>query len=302
MTVPHKIPTCTTANLFALAVSVMLTFPAIAQTAPPLDLEMRLDPATRENRFLAVVIDGPNGPRRIEASEWLRPELAGYAQAAAPIIVGLGVPAGPDTPITRGRPGRDALPSARVPGARRLMLVSDDLANSMLLNIADDVDGMTLTFPDGGLKNGPGPELLIAEASLPAGRVSGGCPGVPASGADAIIVSLPDQSEVTLMPEDFIDVGPAGPQVNYGTEEIGRADVRIETLEQLVNLDMRALATIDYFKVYSTVLDLADLGVPDGETVETIVLSSSGEQVETDNGPQLCWTADPILVVGLPPF
>lgn len=278
----------------------LLAAPAAAQTGAPLDLEMRLDPATRETRFLGVVLGrGADAPVRIAPEAWIRPEVTGYAQAAAPIVVAMGQPAAPGLPITPGRPNFDGLPATPIPGDARTALVTDDLANSMLLNIADDLPGLTLTFA-GGLANGPGPDLLIAEASLPAGRMSGACPGVPAPGADTVILSLPGGESLTLTPQAFDDFGPAGPQLNHGTRALGEAAFRIETIEQLRALEMRPLATIDYFKVYATAVDLADLGVAEGATVETVTLSSSGDMVDTDDGPRLCWTADPILVVGLP--
>lgn len=281
------------------AVLAALVGPAVAQTAPPLDVVTELDPATGENRFRSVLVGRGGEPRAHTPDEWIRPELVGYAQAASPIVVALGVPAGPGVPITRGVANRDGLPSEPVPGAERAGLVTDDLVNSMLLNIADDMDGMTLRFPDGGLVNGPGPELLIVEASLPAGRVSGGCPGVPAPGADPMVVSLPGGEGVTVPAESFIDFGPAGPQLNHGTDEMAEASFRIESVERLALLDMRPLATIDYFKAYATAFDLSDLGLAEGDVAETVVLRSTGEMVETDDGPRLCWTADPILVVGL---
>ncbi|GFE63152.1 hypothetical protein [Litoreibacter roseus] len=276
----------------------VLSAPALAQTGPPLDLEMHLDPVTHENRFEAVVIERNGIAVRLTTDTWLRPKVTGYAQAAAPIVVALGVPAGPNVPVTRNVAVTEGLPDIPVPGGDRAALVTDDLANSMLLNIADDLDGLTLAFPD-GLVNGPGPDILIAKASLPSGRISGGCPGVPASGADAMVISVTAGGEITLAPEAFIDFGPAGPQLNHGTRELGEAEFRIETLTQLAELEMRPLATIEYFKVYATTVNLSDLGIAEGASVETITLSSTREMVETDNGQQLCWTADPILVVGL---
>ena len=261
---------------------------------------MELDPATRENRIRALVVERGGELVSYPPDAWVRPELAGYAQAASPIVVAFGVPAGPGVPVTRGMANRDGLPSEALPGEARAGLVTDELANSMLLNIADDVDGMTLRFPGDGLRNGPGPDLVILEASLPAGRVSGGCPGVPAPGADPMVVSLPGGEGMTVPAESFVDFGPAGPQLNQGTDAIADAAFRLETVEQLRELEMRPLATIDYFKVYATGVDLSDVGVPEGEAVETVVLRSTGEMVETDDGPRLCWTADPILVVGLP--
>lgn len=276
----------------------VLCAPALAQTAPPLDLEMRLDPSTRQNRFEAVVIERNGAPVRLATDTWLRPQVTGYAQAFAAIVVAFGVPAGPNAPVTRNVAATEGLPDIPVPGGDRAALVVDDLANSMLLNIADDVVGLTLAF-EGGLANGPGPDLLIAEASLPAGRMSGGWPGVPAPGADAMVIGVPAGGEITLTPEAFIDFGPAGPQLNHGTRDLGEAEFRIETLAQLAELEMRPLAAIDYFKVYATTVDLSDLGIAEGASVETIVLSSAGEMVDTDKGPQLCWIADPILIVGL---
>ncbi|MEM7566264.1 MAG: hypothetical protein AAF321_03435 [Pseudomonadota bacterium] len=273
---------------------------ALAQSAPPWDLATTFDPETRETRFTSVTVEHDGALSTYETDSWIRPELTGYAQAKAPIIVALGEPAGPDVPITRGRANQENMPDRPMDGARRLTLVTDDLANSMLLNIADDVDGLTLRFPDGGVTNGPGPDVIFAEASLPAGRVSGGCPGVPAPGADVTLFSIPGGGSTTLGPDAFIDFGPAGPQMNHGTREMGEADFRLDGLDQLTGIDMRPLASIDYMKVYATGLDLSDLGVPEGAQVETLVLSSSGALTETDNGPQLCWTADPILVVGLP--
>ncbi|MEM7497182.1 MAG: hypothetical protein AAF371_04225 [Pseudomonadota bacterium] len=284
------------AGLLALLIAVST---AAAETGPLLDVETTLDPKTGVNRFDAVLLRDGAAIRRVATSDWIRPQVTGYAQARAPIVVALGVPAGPDVPITPGRPTFDGLPKTPLPGADRAHLVTDDLANSMLLNIADDLPGLTLHFP-GGLVNGPGPDILIAEASLAAGRVSGACPGVPSPGADAMVARLANGAESTLAPEAFVDVGPAGPQLNHGTRALGATDFRIETLDALASLEMRPIASLDYFKVYAATLDLADMGVAEGQAIETLILSSSGKKVQTAGGPRLCWTADPILVVGLP--
>lgn len=279
---------------------VLLASAALAQAEPPLDVVMRLDSATGENRILSLLVDRGGEARAYGPDDWLVPTVEGYAQAKASIVVALGVPASPRLRVPRGAVKRDGLPSAPVPGEDRANLVTDDLANSMLLNIADDVEGLTLRFAGAALVNGPGPDLVILEASIPAGDVSGGCPGVPAPGADAMIVSAPGSDPVVVRPDAFIDFGPAGAQVNHGAVALGEAEVRIDSIEALAEADLVALAAIDYFKVYATAFDLSALGLAEGDALQSLSLSSTGEQVETDDGPRLCWTADPILVVGLP--
>lgn len=274
--------------------------PALAQTAPPLDVVMELDLATGENRIRSILVDR-NGERRAYAPDtWVRPVVAGYAQAKAAIFVALGEPAPPGLNVPRKGVLREGLPSAPLPSEARAGLIVDDLANSMLLNIADDVAGLTLRFEGEGLMNAPGPDLVILEASIPAGDVSGGCPGVPAPGADAMVAALPSGARAVIAPESFIDFGPAGAQLNHGAASLGEAEVRIASIAELESAELVPLAAIDYFKVYATAFDLSELGVAPGATIARLSLSSTGEVVQTDDGPRLCWTADPILVVGLP--
>ncbi|QPH53678.1 hypothetical protein [Pontivivens ytuae] len=286
-------------QLLVIAVSATIAGTATAQTAPPWDVQMQLDPATGENRITALLVQRNGTVETYAPDEWIRPVLEGYVQAASRILVAYGEPAGPEIEITRGVTRFDGVSGEPMDPDRRMTLVTDDLANSMLLNIADDRDGMTLRF-EGGLPNGPGPDLVVLEASLPTGRISGGCPGVPSPGADPMTISRPGGDPVTLPAEAFWDFGPAGPQLNHGIADMADPDFRMEDIDQLRELELRPLAALHYFKVYGTAFDLDELGVGAGERVERLVLSSLGEIIETSDGPRLCWTADPILVVGLP--
>lgn len=280
------------------AMALVLAAPALAEPAPPLAFETVLDGETGTRRVARIVVMASGEMRAITAGDWLAPRVSGYAQAPAQIIVAFGTP---------GRPGlQDGLQSdsgadlpATPAGADRLAVLTDDIVNSVLLNIAEDVDGLTLDF-DGGLTNGPGPDLIIAEASLPAGGISAGCPGVQAPGADAMVVALPDGPSLKIPSDAFADFGPLGTLVNHGNPELGSADVRFASLEAMETAEMRPLATVSYFKTHVAAVDLTDLGVAEGEVVETVILRSTGAEVETDEGPRLCWTSDPAFVAGLP--
>lgn len=288
-----------TLALIALCVPFAMAS-ALSQTAPPLDVVMELDRETGENRILSILVDRGGDASAYGPEAWVRPTLEGYAQAKASIIVAYGMPLGAELSAPWGTTIRENLPETPVSGEARARFITDDLANSVLLNIADDADGLALAFPGGGLVNRPGPDLVLLEASIPAGAVSGGCPGVPSSGADPVVIALPDGEGVLVGADKFLDFGPAGPQLNYGTEAMGRAEVFVASLVELTEGDYEPLAAINRFKVYATAFDLSELGLEEGDAVERIVMRSAGEMVETEVGPRLCWTADPILVVGLP--
>ncbi len=270
----------------------------LAEPSPPLAFETALDVATGERRIerIAVLRDGEThtyGP-----DKWVTPTVAGYAQAPARIVVALGTPGHPTLPAgLQSETGAD-LP-ATPEGAGRLAVLTDDVVNSVLLNIAEDREGLILDF-DGGLINGPGADLVIAELSLPAGGISAACPGVEAPGADAMIVGIPGGALLEIPSGSFSDFGPVGTLVNHGNLELGEADVRLESLDAITGAEMRPLAVVSYFKTHVVTVDLSDLDIEPGGSVNRVTLRSTGAEVETEEGPRLCWTSDPAFVAGLP--
>lgn len=272
--------------------------PALAEPAPPLAFETTLDTETGARVIERIVAMKGGELRAFGPEDWLSPTVTGYAQAPAQIVVAFGTPGRPDLPEGLQSETGATLPETPA-GRARLAVLTDDIVNSALLNIAEDIDGLTLDF-EGGLENGPGPDLIVAEASLPAGGVSAGCPGVAAPGADAMVVALPGGPSLEIPSDAFADFGPVGTLVNHGSLDLGSLEVRFESLQAMETAEMRPLATVSYFKAHVAALDLTELGVAEGDSVETVILRSTGAEVETDEGPRLCWTSDPAFVAGLP--
>lgn len=272
--------------------------PVLADPEPPLAFETRLDLGSGTRTIERIVVMTQGGMRTFGPDDWLRPSVTGYAQAPAEIVVAFGTPGRPQLPDgQQSRTGAD-LP-ATPDGAARLGVLTDDIINSALLNIAQDIDGVVLDFDD-GLVNGPGPELVIAEASLPPGGISPACPGVPAPGADPMVVALPNGASLEIPTDAFADFGPVGTMGAHGAAEPAGEEGRFASTAAMETTEMRPVAAVSYFKTYATALDLSDLGVADGDVVDTVILRSIGVEVETDEGPRLCWTSDPAFVAGLP--
>lgn len=141
--------------------------------------------------------------------------------------------------------------------------------------------------------------MIVAELSLPAGGVSGGCSGVPAPGADPVELRLADGRSAIIDPEAFADFGPTGALVNHGMAALSEPGARLHDLDAFLGAPFEPLAVVAYFKTHVAAIDLADLGVESGEEVARLAMGSTGRAIETESGRRLCWTADPAFVVGL---
>lgn len=271
---------------------------AVEAAIPPIAFETTVDLKTGETRVVRIAVRRDGRVRHFGPDDWVRPRIAGYAQAPAGIIVAFGSPGSLDLPTGRQSETGAVLPAT--PGEdERVGTVIDDFVNSVLLNIAADRDGLVLAFDD-RLVNRPGPDLVIAEIGLPPGGVSAGCPGIPAPGADPVKAVLQDGRSVSVPSSAYTDFGPAGMLVNHGNPSLTRHGERLESLQDLRTADLRPLAAIDYFKTHVTTIDLSALGMADGATLDRIAFRSVGSRVDTLNGERLCWTADPAFIVGLP--
>lgn len=270
----------------------------LAETAPPIAFDTRLDPITGGRSVEQIILNRGDSVRTYSLDQLIRPTVEEYAQAPARIPVVFGSPAPVNIPIGLQQDTGAALPSTPI-GTDRIGLLTDDFINSALLNIAEDRPGLVLNFPE-LLQNGAGPDLVLAELGLLKGEQSNGCPGVPAPGADRLTISIPGGQSKTIESEAFGEFGPAGVIANHGAVSLTQEGVRIASLEALEREVFEPLAAIDYFHIWAVAVDLSDLGIPEGESIEQVELRSAGVLSETEVGSRNCWLIDPAFVMGLP--
>lgn len=284
------------AYLFA----ALMAFPTtvLAETGPPIAFDTQLDPITGKRSVEQIILERGGEIRTYRLDQLIRPTVEAYAQAPARIPVAFGNPAPVDTPTGLQRNTGAELPPTPV-GLDRIRLLTDDFTNSALLNIAEDEPGLVLSFPE-LLQNSSGPDFVLAEISLAKGEQSNGCPGIPAPGADRLTVSIPNGQSLTISSETFAEFGPAGAIANHGASKLTQEGVRLASLEELTQEDFEPLAAIGYFRIWAVAVDLSDLGIPEGESVEKLELRSAGVPTETDVGSRNCWLIDPAFVMGLP--
>ena len=278
--------------------SAILSAKALAQTAPPIAFDTRLDPATGARYVEQIVLDRGGEIKAYQFNQLVRPTVEAYAQAPAQIPVAFGNPAPVGTPTGLTQDTGADLPATPT-GSDRINVLTDNLVNSAMLNIAQDKPGLVLSFPE-GLQNAPGANLILAELSLAKGEQSNGCPGIPAPGADSLTIAVPNGESVTISGESFGVFGVAGAIANYGADRLRQKGARIDNLEELEQGNYEPMAAIDYFRTWVVAVDLSDLGIPEGESVEQIELRSAGVISNTEAGERNCWLIDPAMVMGLP--
>lgn len=275
-----------------------LSSSAIANTGPPLAFDTQLDLLSGERSFKQIVLERGGKIQSYRIDQLIRPTVDAYAQAPARIPVAFGSPAPTNTSTGLFQDTSAALPSTPV-GADRIKVLTDEYINSALLNIAEDIPGLALSFPE-LLMNSPGPDFVVAELGLPKGAQSNGCPGVKAPGADRLTVSIPNGRSMTIPHTAFGEFGPAGIIANHGNRALAQNGIRVASIEELEQADFEPLAAIDYFRIWVIAIDLSDLGIPEGEFVAQVELRSSGILTETEVGLRNCWLIDPAFVMGLP--
>lgn len=285
--------------LFSSTVSLLaLPVSAIAETGPPLAFDTRLNAVTGERSVEQIVLKRGGDIQTYRIDQLIRPTVDAYAQAPARIPVAFGSPAPIDTPTGLQRDTGAELPSTPG-GADRIDVLTDEFTNSALLNIAEDIPGLVLSFPE-PLRNASGPDFVVAELGLPKGVQSNGCPGVAAPGADRLTVSIPNGQRITIAHDAFGEFGPAGMIANHGNAELMQSGVRVASISELEQADFEPLAAIDYFRIWVVAVDLSDLGIPEGESVAQVELRAAGIPTETEVGSRNCWLIDPAFVMGLP--
>lgn len=284
--------------LFLAAYSLITASEILAQTAPPIAFDTRLDPTTGERYVEQIVLDRGGEIKAYQFNQLIRPTVEAYAQAPAQIPVAFGNPAPVGTPTGLKQDTGAELPTTPV-GSDRVNLLTDNLVNSALLNIAQDKPGLVLSFPQ-TLQNAPGADLIVAELSLSKGEQSNGCPGIPAPGADSFTIAIPNGESVTISSESFSEFGVAGAIANHGADSLRQKKARIDNLEELEQGNYEPMAAVDYFRTWVVAVDLSDLGIPEGESVEQIELRSAGVISNTEAGERNCWLTDPAMVMGLP--
>ncbi|MGJ3251261.1 MAG: hypothetical protein ACFE0J_09045 [Elainellaceae cyanobacterium] len=277
---------------------VALSLPTLAETAPPIAFDTQLDPTTGERSVVQIVLERGGEVRTYRLVQLIRPVIEAYAQAPAGIPVAFGTPAPIDTPTGLQQDTGAELPSTPS-GENRTTLLTDDFINSALLNIAEDRPGLILHFPE-ALQNAPGPDLVLAELSLPRGGQSNACPGTPAPGADRFNISHPEGQSLTIPSEALGEFGPAGVIANHGAANLAQQGARLASLDELQHGVFEPLAAVSYFRIWAVAVDLSDLGIPDGESIERLELRSAGILTETESGTRNCWLIDPAFVMGLP--
>lgn len=224
--------------------------------------------------------------RQVPVGELLMPDIVGYALAAS------------GNPILFGIP-----PAAAAPAAARSALLTDDVLNSGIFNIAADQVGLGVRFAN-GLINGAGPDLILAEISADVGAESAAAPGIPAPGGDRFAVTWREAGRTSthiVEPGDYVAHGLLGKIANHAIE----GDEPPRSLAALDTVAASWRATIDYMHLYVVAIDLSDLGVPAGDAIETLELRAMPIEASGGTGDYAAgeryFYLDPMLIAGLPP-
>ena len=284
-------------TLFLSAYFLVLSPKILAQTAPPIAFDTRLNPTTGARYVEQIVLDRGGEIKAYQFDDLIRPIVEAYAQAPAQIPIAFGSPALIGTLAGLKQDTGAELPPTPV-GSDRINLLTDNLVNSALLNIAEDKPGLVLSFSQ-TLQNAPGADLILAELSLSKGEQSNGCPGISAPGADSFTIAIPEGESASISSESFGEFGVAGAIANHGADRLAQQGARINNLEELEQGRYEPMAAVDYFRTWVVAVDLSDLGVPEGESVEQIELRSAGVISNTEAGERNCWLIDPAMATGL---
>ncbi len=254
------------------------------------------DAATNETRLLGVGVEREGVLEGFAADSLMNAQVTGYANTTIPVEFSLlGVPA---------TPGGAATPA---PGSRAAVL-EDFLLNSSLQNPGQET-GLQVGFQGPGgapasLVNGPGGDLLVVELSPPVGTIppSG---GDPVQGGDPFGFFNPATgASVDVLSPDFEQFGGNGQAANntfFAAVDTNPMvlDNRVASLEDLENVDLFMVAaptpTGDLVSVfalnfYGTVVDLSELGLAEGEALDSVGFQS----IAPPFGPDFA------LVAGLP--
>ena len=232
--------------------------------------------------------------RQLTYQDLQKPELVGYQNSGlSPALYAHPMPPGTEIVEVEGDIGSPVSDSVRQTAKNYL---SDNIVNSVFFDIGSNDNGITMRF-DPPLVNQPGVDLLVGEMGAPAGNVSSGCPNTPSPGGDRLLLQTGDFT-FTIEPENYTPQGPLGVMRYYGKEEL-RENVQISSVANLENYSALERNVIDHLHLFTSTVDLSDLGIPEGESISQITVGAVPIETTVDGEVVLCFTADPAFVYGL---
>ncbi|MGV2829264.1 hypothetical protein [Myxosarcina sp. GI1(2024)] len=84
----------------------------------------------------------------------------------------------------------------------------------------------------------------------------------------------------------------------YGKEEL-RENTQITSVANLENYPALERNVIDHLHLYTTTVDLSNLGISEGETISQLTVGAVPIETTVEGEVVLCFTADPAFVYGL---
>lgn len=241
-----------------------------------------------------VVYEGTT-VRRLAYQALQKPELTGYQNSgSSPALYAHPVPPGTEIVEINDDTGNPVSDGVRIAAKDYLV---DDAVNSVFFDIANEGDGLALRFSP-PLVNAPGVDLLIGEMSATTGSPRSGCPNTPSPGGDSLRVRLDNGTFTTIESSDYRQQMPLGVMRYYGKEEL-REGTLITSVADLESYPASERNVINHLHLYTSTLDLNDLGVAEGESVSQLAIEASPVEVTADGDTVQCFTGDPAFVFGL---